>query len=105
MKNDALYLDDILQSIDTIGAHIQGVTEDTFSTKVTVYDAVIRRLALVCEAVCRLSATCKDEHPEIPWRDIKDMRNYLIHEYEGVKLDKVWEVVTKQLPDLRRVVE
>jgi uncharacterized protein with HEPN domain len=55
--------------------------------------------------VKRLSTDLTAQHPDIPWRQIAGMRDKLIHDYFGVDLDLVWEVVRQELPTLRRRVE
>ncbi len=46
-----------------------------------------------------------NEHPDIPWRDIGDFRNVLVHEYFGLKIDRVWNVIHKDLPKLKKQIE
>lgn len=105
MKDEALYLDDIVENIDRISKYTTGVTRETFSTDEMVQDVVIRRLAIIGEAASQLSPEFKQQHPEVQWRDIVAMRNILVHEYEGIKLKIVWDVVVDDLPSLRLAVE
>ena|SRR3989338_5684649 len=105
MKSDAVYFDDILQSINAIGIHTQGLTRGQFDTNITAQDAVIRRIAIIGEAVSKLSEETKASHQNIPWRDIVGMRNILVHKYDGVEMDFVWDVVQERLPELRLVIE
>lgn len=62
--------------------------------------AVIRRLLIIGEASNRISETTQQSSPIIPWRLIKGMRNRLVHEYDDLDLDTVWETVKTSLPIL-----
>ena len=54
-------------------------------------DALIRCLEVLGEATKRLSQNCRDRHPEVPWRAMAGMRDLLIHAYDRVDLEEVWE--------------
>ena len=63
--------------------------------------AVLRELQTLAESTERLSEEFKSRHPQIPWRNIAGFRNILVHDYLGIKLDRVWEVVKRDLSLLR----
>jgi len=65
-------------------------------------DAVVRKLEIIGEATNNLSDTFKDSHPEIIYRDIVDMRNFLIHEYFGINPKVVWDTCKTDLPVLKK---
>jgi len=65
---------------------------------------VIRNLEIIGEATKRISADVKDNHPEIPWREIAGLRDVLIHDYMGVDLHVVWNVVVQDIPKLKSTV-
>lgn len=79
--------------------------EKEFHRNRLVQDAVLRRLEVIGEAARQLPQQIKDSHSGVPWADIVAMRNRLTHEYFGVLLDRVWNVVRKDLPDLRSKIE
>ena len=56
-------------------------------------NAVIRSLEIIGEAANNLSPSCKTAHPDLPWRDMVNMRHRLVHAYDAVRLDVVWDVV------------
>lgn len=62
--------------------------------------AVIRGLEVVGEAASKVSDDLKSTHPEIPWKQITGMRNYLIHAYMSVDFDIVWDSATQSIADL-----
>ena len=65
---------------------------------------VLRNLQVLCESAQMLSTEWKAAHGEVEWRRIADFRNRLVHDYLGVNLEIVWNVVIDDLPDLKRVV-
>jgi uncharacterized protein with HEPN domain len=63
-------------------------------------DAVERNLTIFGEAARKLSDQFKDENPDIPWSRIIGLRNILVHEYEDIDYDEIWEIMTTHLPTL-----
>ena len=63
--------------------------------------ASIRELEIIGEAVGKISVELKNEYPELDWRDIKDLRNLLIHEYFGIDLEIIWNIIIKDIPTLK----
>lgn len=80
------YLHDILDSIARLQRYAKGLYATEFLKNELLQDAIVRRLEIIGEAVGRLPDDLKNRHPDIPWRDIKDMRNKLIHDYGHVWL-------------------
>jgi uncharacterized protein with HEPN domain len=68
-------------------------------------DAIIRTLEVIGEAVRQISDNTRDSKPDIPWRKVAGMRDRLIHQYFGVDLDLVWNVVRLELPTLLEAVD
>ncbi len=100
-----VYLQDILESIEHIQKFLDGVSEDEFYENVEKQDAVLRRLEIIGEAVKHLPEEIREDHPDIPWRQIAGMRDIIIHEYFGVTLNMVWIVATDDILDLKTKVE
>jgi len=67
--------------------------------------AVTRLLAIVGEAAGHVSEKCRADHPEIPWAEIRGMRNIVIHVYDEVDLVQVWRTVERDLPPLVAALE
>ena len=101
MKNDDLYLRHILDAIERILTY---TTEgrDSFLLDLKTQDAVIRNLQIIGEAAKRVSAPTREAHATVPWRDIAGMRDRVVHDYFGISLDIVWDVVANHLPPLRK---
>ena len=77
---------------------------DGFLGNRMMQDAVVRRIEVIGEAVNRLPDSLKGLYPDIPWQDIKEMRNKLIHDYGCVDLELVWVVVRKDITALEEQV-
>ena len=105
MKDHLVYLEDILESIRKIESYTRNLNTVAFVRDSGVQDAVMRRLAIIGEAVKHLSLDVRERRPEIPWKDIAGMRDVLIHEYAGVHLERIWKTVQEDLPPLKKVVE
>ena len=99
MKDDLLYVAHVLDCIRRIEKYCeQG--EGAFRSSDLIQDAVLRNLQILAESTQRISDPVKTRHPEVDWRAIAGFRNVLAHDYLGVNLDRVWQVVSVQLPVL-----
>lgn len=104
MSYDSAYLQHILDAIETIERYIGG-GEDEFLESTLIQDGVIRNLEIIGEAVKLVSKPLKMANPEIPWSRIAGMRDKLIHQYFGVKLDVVWETAHRILPAFKLSIQ
>jgi len=93
-----------VQNIDAITTYTSGMDEATFATTNLVADAVERCLGRISEAAKKLGSTADTLAPGPPWRKIRGFGNVLRHEYQLVRRDLVWEIVTN-LPPLREACE
>lgn len=100
MKDDRIYLLHIRDAIQLILEYtIAG--EASFLADRKTQDAVVRNLEIIGEATKRLSASLKNAHSDVSWKPIAGMRDKLIHDYFGINLQLVWDVVERDLPVLR----
>ena len=105
MKNDKAYLVHIRDAIDTIYEYLQDVSYEQFASKKMILDAVVRELEIIGEASNNLSEQFRQNHAEIQWRRMKNMRNFLIHVYFGVNTKVVWDTCKNDLPILKTFIE
>lgn len=98
-RDEALLLDILLAASDA-REFTQGLDWPKFSTSKLHQSAVMRCMGIIGEAAAKVSQEFQERHPEIPWRKIISMRHRLIHAYNEVRLDIVWEVVQTELPSL-----
>jgi uncharacterized protein with HEPN domain len=104
MKDDRVYLRHIRDAIARIESYVSGGS-GAFFADTMIQDAVIRNLEVIGEAVKNISGDLRAQHPDIPWARIAGMRDVLIHEYFGVRVETVWAAVENRLPELKRHVE
>lgn len=104
MKNDRLYLIHIQECLQRIENYTRGYDQGRFMDSPMVQDAVIRNLQVMAESTQKLSEILKEAHPEIDWYKIAGFRNVLVHDYLGVDLDIVWQVIIKDIPGLKQSI-
>ena len=100
MRKDNAYLADILEAAKAARRFTSGVSREDFKANEEKYEAVNRKFEIMGEAARRLSPEALKTFPEIPWKLITSMRNILIHDYDDVDLDIVWDTVQRDLPPL-----
>ena len=100
MKDNRIYLLQIVDFISRIEAYTTG-GRDEFMNSPMIQDAVIHNFEIIGEAAKQVSEPVKNKYPEIPRRKIAGFRDVLIHQYMGVDLDAVWNVVILDLPALK----
>jgi uncharacterized protein with HEPN domain len=100
-KDPVVFLTHIIDSIQLIESYMEGRTEADLMESTGLQDKIIRRIQVIGEAVKNLPDDLKRSHPEVPWRDIAGMRDIVIHQYFGIDLEFVWNVLTKDIPDLK----
>lgn len=97
-RHPRLYLMDIMESGTAIQDYVRGVALEQFMVDRMRKAAIIREFEIIGEAVGKLSEDLKASRPQVPWQDIKDFRNLLIHEYFGIDIEIVWGVIHEELP-------
>ena len=103
MKDDRLYLTHISEAIDKILSYTEDGYEEFLNDPKT-QDAVIRNFEIIGEATKQLTGKVKKLRNDIPWRDVAGLRDVLIHDYMGVDVKEVWNVVVNHLPILKNAV-
>jgi uncharacterized protein with HEPN domain len=101
MRRERLVLEDIVSAADAISEFIAPHTLETFERTRLVESAVVRELILIGDPVGLLSDELRDRHPEVPWPQIRGLRNAVVHHYFGTDWEEVWRTATEDLPRLR----
>ena len=104
MKDDSIYIDHILNSINRILDYISGKDREAFEEDLVTQDAVVRQLEVIGEATKRVSKELRSRNPDIPWSDMAGMRDVLIHDYIDVDLGVVWKTASEDIPNLKALI-
>ncbi len=97
------YLEHIRQAAKNACTFIDGMRHEDFMTDTRTQQAVIMSLVIIGEAATKMMDRHPDyvtQHPDIPWRSMRGMRNRIAHGYFDINLNVVWQTVTTALPDL-----
>jgi uncharacterized protein with HEPN domain len=100
MKDDRLYLVHILDCIDHI-LQFSSDGKNSFLADRKTQDAVLRNLHTLSESIQKISTDTKLKYPQVPWREIIAFRNVVVHDYLGIELERVWDIVERDLPPLK----
>ena len=99
------YIDDILDAMDKAEILLTDVTYDEFVGDFRIHYAVVRALEIIGEATKRLPTSLRDEYPKIPWRGMAGMRDRIIHGYDMVDYEIVWNTVKDVIPRIRPLLQ
>ena len=95
------YIEDILEAMTNAIEFTKGMSHDEFVKDTKTVYAVIRTIEIIGEAVKNIPEDVRRKYPDIPWRGMAGMRDKVIHAYFGVKIERVWEVVKRDIPNLK----
>ena len=99
-RNTIVLLNDIAESIQNIFEFTRGFSFDQYSTDIKTKHAVEHNFMIIGEAVSRIPSDFKRKYPNINWRQIKDFRNIIAHDYFGIDNGIVWDIIQLNLSDL-----
>ncbi len=98
-RDDAWLLDMLLAARDAVD-FARGRSRDELDSDRQLVLSLVKSIEIIGEAAARISQETREAHPEIPWPKIIAMRNHLVHAYFEINLNRVWEVVQNDIPDL-----
>jgi uncharacterized protein with HEPN domain len=99
-REPSLLLDDIRISLAKMKRYTAGLDEASFLADEKTIDAVVRNLEILGEAAKQLPAEFKAQHPAIAWPQIAGLRNRIVHDYAGIDLKLVWNILKTAIPKL-----
>ena len=95
----------MIGAIDRIMRYTAGKSFDDLVADDMMYYAVVKNIEIIGEAANMLTSDFRDAHPDTPWKMVRGMRNYIVHEYFQIDNLVVWDVVTNNLAPLRNQLE
>lgn len=100
IKNDSYYIQKILSDLEFMIEHTKGLSKEEIQADDVLLDSIMFRIIQVAENSDRLSEKFKDIHDDLPWKDIKGMRNRIVHDYGVVDISIVCDTVLVSVPEL-----
>ncbi|HEU4558283.1 MAG TPA: DUF86 domain-containing protein, partial [Longimicrobium sp.] len=89
---------DIIESAEKILAAVQGVEFSRFASDALLRDAVLYNVVIIGEAARYIPADVQSRYPEVPWRELREIRNFVAHVYHRVSYRQIWRTITTDLP-------
>jgi uncharacterized protein with HEPN domain len=99
-QRDLVSLHDIISAFELIASFLHGVEREAFDHSALIQSGVVRQIEIIGEAAKRLSDELRLQYTDIPWKQMAGMRDVLIHAYDSIDPDEVWNVATRDLPDI-----
>ncbi len=99
-RDDGIYLGHMLDTARKATKRVAGKSRADYDADEDLRIVVAHLVQTIGEAASRVSAVCREAHPEVPWRQITGVRHRIVHDYMDVDYDVLWEVATRDLPRL-----
>lgn len=95
-----VFMDDILEATGKVLEYTKGLSNTQFFADRKTIEAVVWNLQVIGEAVKNVPAEIRTQYPDLPWRDMAGLRDIIVHQYFGIKLDVIWKIIQNDLPGL-----
>ena len=100
MRNKII-VEKLVAYTDKILGYCAGMDYEAFCADSKLVEACVFNLSQMGELAHRVDDGFAQAHPQIPWKYIYGLRNRIVHDYEGVNLQLIWEIIESDLNDLR----
>ena len=104
MPRDQESLIDIATAIQRILRYTANISRANLETNDEKLSAILYQITIIGEATKRLSQSFRQQHPEIPWREMAGMRDVIVHEYDQIDFDVIWDVIQNKLSSLQNLI-
>ena len=104
-RDSNVYLDDILRAIAKIQSYSADMSSEALTNDEKTLDAVVRNLEIIGEAAKNVPDAFKEEHPEIDWKRMAGLRDILIHQYFGIDVEIISDILRNKLPILEKQIQ
>lgn len=105
MPHDQEALIDVANAAKRILRYADGVNRSALEANDEKLSAILYQITIIGEATKRISQSYRQRHPEIPWRGMAGMRDVIVHEYDQLDFEVIWDVVQNKLPELLILLE
>ena len=100
-RDSVLLIEDIETAVSRIEKYTAGLSREHFLADEKTIDAVVRNLEIIGEASRQLPEEFRECHSTIPWHKMAGLRNRIVHDYFGVDLELIWQIVSVEIPSLK----
>ena len=100
-----LYLSDIIRATDKIKCYTRNLNIKDFKKSDMAIDATTRNLEIIGEAISQMQEEKKTEYSGVPWQEVKNFRNVVIHKYHSVDVDILWDIIKTKLGPLKQQIQ
>lgn len=105
LRRDRLFLSDVIEACNKISRYIEGKSFAEFASDEVLFDATIRNLQNIGEAVRCIPEETRNLSPDVEWKRIVGLRHLLVHQYFGVDPEIVWDLSVNYCPPLQVAVQ
>ena len=102
-KNNKYYIDKILVDLDFLIKHTKNITKEEFEKNELLLDSIMFRFIQISEHIKKLTTQFRNEHSNIPWKDIIGLRNRIVHEYGNVDLEIIYDTVKEDIYTIQKL--
>ena len=105
MKEDSIFIEHILDSINAIEEFSKNLDKVGLMSDRLRQSAIVREIEIIGEAVKNISESLKNKHQEIEWKEITGTRDKMIHHYFGLDLNIIWNIIKENIPILEKQIK